>query len=88
MKKNTFTIFCITAFLILSAFALSAGTSVSTIPAQKESAYQKLCRELDNTIDKYKLLAEKSLAHRAKAIEIAKRLKEKIKKKLPLSGRI
>ena len=81
MKKNIFTIFSFAAFLILSVFPLSGRASVSSIPAQKDTSYLQLCRELDKTIDEYKLLAEKSLASRAKAIEIAKRLKEKINKK-------
>ena len=61
MKNKQSGIFSLGIFLFLSVSPLSAGTSVSTTPAQKESAYQKLCRELDKTIDKYKLLAEKSL---------------------------
>jgi len=87
MKKITFTIFCITAFLILSVSPLSGSISISTKPAQKETAYLQRCRELDKTIDEYKLLVEKSLTFRAKAIDVAKRLKEKISKNQPLSGK-
>jgi len=86
MKIKQSGIFSLGIFLILSVFTLSGRASASTIPAQKETSSLQRCRVLDRTIDEYKLLAEKSLERRAKAIETAKRLKGKINKKQPLSG--
>ena len=87
MKIKQSEIFSLGIVLILSVSPLSAGISVSTSPAQKETAYLQRCRELDKTIEDYKILVGKLLARRAKAIEIATRLKGKISKNQPLSGK-
>ncbi len=87
MKIKQSEIFSLGIILILSVSPLSGSISISTKPIQKETAYIQRCRELDKTIEEYKLLVGKLLARRAKAIEIANRLKEKISKNQPLSGK-
>jgi len=76
----------LTAFLILSVSSLYGSTSDAAKPVQKESVSLQHSRELNKSIDEYKILANKSLAYRAHAVNIAKRLKEKISQDQPLSG--
>jgi len=71
-KKN---IFCF-AFVAFLFFSVHASASLTNKYLQ-----------LDKNIDEYKLLVEETLAHRKKAIEVAKRLKGKTKLNQPLSGK-
>ncbi len=82
MKKKII-IISFASFFFLSVFTLSGFASNST--TQKTRKIQ-LRLDLDKTIDEFKLLVEESLTHRAKAIDIGKRLKEKICRDQPLSG--
>ena len=86
MKKFHFNIGIIT-FLFVFAFALTANIpSLSKIEKKKVST-PPLHQKLDQDINKYKLLVDEMLASRATAVNLVKKLKEKLKKKSPLSGK-
>ena len=82
MKKFHFNIGIIT-FLFVFAFALTAKEySLSKIEKKKVST-PPLHQKLDRDINKYKLLVDEMLASRATAVNLVKKLKEKLKK-IPL----
>ncbi len=84
-KSFSPTFFTITTSLILAGSALAnTSTCVNHINTHVSDDFNNIA--LDNEVFAYQKLIEESLVYRTKSIEIAKKLKARISRNLPLSG--
>jgi uncharacterized protein YycO len=86
MKSFHFNIGVITLLLFFACASTANIPSLSKVE-KKESLSFPLQRKLNQDINKYKLLVDEMLASRTVAVNIVKKLKWKLEKNLPLSGK-